>query len=255
MSARAWQVIFETYGIAAHDFDAAPFFLSAQQIKQATADLQSARNADREPRLLCYQATRESRPQLFQALGLFVLPVTNGDYALIRGEGYADVPPVDEPIRVYRSQLGFALETAQVGNSEMQHLDYAYATSLVRTFLNDDSLVLTIRGRKRTPAFSFFVGQHRLDVAGVQTEVDAGFEGREQVVLVEAKNAQTSNTIIKQLYYPYRQWMQTTRKRVRTLFFEKRGKQYAFWEFVFDNPDSYNSVGIVNAQRYEITEA
>ena len=35
------------------------------------------------------------------------------------------------------------LDTSQIGNSEMQHLDYAYASSLVRTFLEDETLVLT----------------------------------------------------------------------------------------------------------------
>ena len=30
----------------------------------------------------------------------------------------------------------------------MQHLDFAYASSLVRSFLEDESLVLTIRGRQ-----------------------------------------------------------------------------------------------------------
>ncbi len=33
----------------------------------------------------------------------------------------------------------------------MQHLDFAYASSLIRTFMEDDTLVLTIRGRKYTP--------------------------------------------------------------------------------------------------------
>lgn len=42
-----------------------------------------------------------------------------------------------------------------MGDSEMQHLDFAYASSLMRTFLNDESLVLSIRGRKYTLEFCF----------------------------------------------------------------------------------------------------
>ncbi len=38
------------------------------------------------------------------------------------------------------------LDTTEIGDSEMQHLDYAYAASLIRTFTEDPSLVLTIRG-------------------------------------------------------------------------------------------------------------
>ena len=86
--------------------------------------------------------------------------------------------------RCYRSKLDFTLDTSVVGNSEMQHLDFAYASSLIRSFLNDESLVLTIRGRKYTPKFEFTVGHNKIVVESVQTEVDAGYEGRHQVVSV-----------------------------------------------------------------------
>ena len=88
----------------------------------------------------------------------------------------------------------------------MQHLDFAYATSLIRSFMDDPNLILTIRGRKYTPEFDFFVNKHKIIVKSVQTEVDSGYESDKQVVLIEAKNSEASNTIIRQLYYPFRQW-------------------------------------------------
>ncbi|MDR2659374.1 MAG: hypothetical protein LBC27_05220 [Spirochaetaceae bacterium] len=59
-----------------------------------------------------------------------------------------------------------------------------------------------------TPKFDFTAGRfnQKIIVESVQTEVDAGYEGKNQIVLIEAKNSQTKNTIIRQLYYPYRQW-------------------------------------------------
>jgi hypothetical protein len=134
----------------------------------------------------------------------------------------------------------------------MQHLDFAYASSLVRTFLNDESLVLTIRGRKYTPKLSFKVGDQILNIESVQTEVDAGYEGKDQVVLIEAKNSTTNNTIIRQLYYPFRQWSQHTKKIVRTLFFEKREKFYSLWQFEFSDINNYNSIELKKSQRFEI---
>jgi len=136
----------------------------------------------------------------------------------------------------------------------MQHLDFAYASSLVRTFLEDDSLVLTIRGRKYTPKFTFKVGNQILSAESVQTEVDAGYEGKDQVVLIEAKNSATKNTIIRQLYYPFRQWAHHTKKIVRTLFFEKRGKYYSLWQFEFSDVNDYNSIELKKSQRFEIIE-
>jgi hypothetical protein len=136
----------------------------------------------------------------------------------------------------------------------MQHLDFAYASSLIRTFMDDPSLVLTIRGRKFTPKFDFFVGNNKINVSSVQTEVDAGYEGESQIVLIEAKNSKTKNTIIRQLYYPYRQWQIQTGKDVYTLFFEKNHKDntYSIWQFAFENPDDYNSIKLVKSAKYRI---
>lgn len=171
----SWQAIFDRYEIAAHDFDAAPFPISAAQIRRACQDFQ--RTSEREVRILGKQDTRESRPQVFRDRGLFLLPVKNGEYVIVKGEGYVDVPGITSPLQEYRSDFPFELETLAVGNSEMQHLDRAYALSLIRHFTEDDSLVLTIRGRKYTPQFDFQVNQFPLRAQGVQTEVAGGYEG------------------------------------------------------------------------------
>ena len=171
---------------------------------------------------------------------------------LLRGEGYVDIPSIVGDICTYQSKLDFQPDTSSIGDSEMQHLDIAYATSLVRTFMQDESLVLTIRGRKFTPRFSFRVGSLQITAESVQTEVDAGYEGKNQVVLVEAKNGNTTNVIIRQLFYPFRQWQQHTPKPVKTLFFEKRANLYSLWQFAFDDVDDYNSIKLERSQCFEI---
>lgn len=205
--------------------------------------------------MLCKQDSREDRPEVFVEKGLFILPVKNGIYAILKGEGYVDIPEIERTTQVYTSKLDFELETARVGNSEMQHLDFAYASSLIRTFLQDDSLVLTIRGRKYAPKFDFCVGRHPIEVQSVQTEVDAGYEGRSQLVLLEAKNAQSRNIIIRQLYFPFRQWSHYTQKKINILFFEKRREQYSLWQFNFKNELDYNSIELVKSAKFEIVSA
>lgn len=248
---RAWQEIFNQYEIDQHDFDKAPYLITATQIKIACKNFEQT--GEKEPRILCTQTTREDRPSVFVERGLFVLPTRNGTYAIIRGEGYVDIPPIKSSPINYSSKLDFNLDTSNVGNSEMQHLDFAYAVSMVRDFTDDDSLVLTIRGRKYTPKFSFVVGRHKITAASVQTEVDSGYEGHNNVVLVEAKNTTTQNTIIRQLYYPYRQWSSYTKKPVSVLFFEKQTEdEYHFWEFIFKNQSNYNSIRLKKSARYRI---
>ena len=250
MNSNSWKVIFDRYKINQHDFNQSPYEITASDIKRATSHF--AKTNEKEVRILCKQDAREDRPDVFLKNNLFLLPIKNGKYVIVKGEGYVDIPKIDEKILIYSSKLDFHLDTSQIGNSEMQHLDFAYASSLVRTFLQDDSLVLTIRGRKYTPSFSFQIGKHRIITEGVQTEVDAGYEGKKQVALIEAKNSQTANTIIRQLYYPFRQWSCYTEKPVKTIFFEKRDNVYSFWEFDFKDKHDYNSINFIKSHRYEI---
>lgn len=249
-SSESWEAIFNTYNILNHNFNISPFEITSRQIKDATAHFRNTNH--KEVRILCKQDSREDKPNIFIENGLFLLPKKNGEYYIIKGEGYIDIPPITTPPIVYNSQLDFSLETSLVGNSEMQHLDFAYASSLIRTFMNDHSLVLTIRGRKYTPEFSFNVGNFLIETRGVQTEVDAGYEGRNQVVLIEAKNSTSRNTIIRQLFYPFKQWREHTVKDVKCLFFEKQGSLYNIWEFTFSDINNYNSITLSRSARYII---
>lgn len=90
----------------------------------------------------------------------------------------------------------------------------------------------------------------------VQTEVDAGYEGKNSIVLIEAKNKANKDTIIRQLYYPFRQWKISTTKEVYTLFFEKRmikkEKIYYIWQYRFKKEDDYNSIELVKSGRFRI---
>ena len=181
-----------------------------------------------------------------------MLPIKNGTYVIVKGEGYIDIPEITKSTKIYHSKLDFELDTSKVGDAEMQHLDFAYASSLIRTFIEDDSLVLTIRGRKYTPEFSFKVGEQEITTKSVQTEVDAGYEGRKQLVLIEAKNSKTKNTIIRQLFYPFRQWSIYTKKKVKTLFFERQDNNYLIWQFEFTNKNDYNSIKLIKSHKFEI---
>lgn len=250
MNDNSWNAIFDAYKIQQHDFDSAPFIISAEQIKRATAHFKKTN--EKEVRILCKQDSRENRPKIFSDNHVFILPIRNGEYAIVRGEGYTDIPPIESTAKIYTSKLDFIPDTSQVGNSEMQHLDFAYATSLVRTFLEDDSLALTIRGRKYTPKFSFNVGKQTITAESVQTEVDAGYEGINQVALIEAKNSQTNNIIIRQLFYPFRQWQHHTNKKVKTLFFEKRGDSYSLWQYEFEDIYDYNSLSLTRSECFKI---
>jgi len=246
----SWEKIFKDNKILEHDFLKDPFNLSAGMIKKSVQNFK--KTAEKEVRILCKMDTRESIPNIMKKNNLFLLPVINGQYVIVKGEGYIDIPDIMGVPEIYNTKLDFNLDTSKIGNSEMQHLDFAYASSLIRTFMEDSTLVLTIRGRKYTPEFSFNVGNQNINVKSVQTEVDAGYEGKDKIVLIEAKNSKTKNTIIRQLYYPFRQWSHHTHKEVFTLFFEKRGGEYLIWLYKFLDENDYNSIKLIKSKKYKI---
>ena len=246
----SWNKIFKDNNILKHDFSETPFYLSAQMIKKSVQEFKKTN--EKEVRCLCKMDSRKNVPDLMKDNGLILLPIKNGQYVIVKGEGYVDIPEINGEAEIYNTKLDFDLETAKIGNSEMQHLDFAYASSLIRTFMDDSSLVLTIRGRKYTPEFSYKIGDNIIETKGVQTEVDAGYEGRDKIVLIEAKNSSTKNTIIRQLYYPYRQWKEHTKKDVFLLFFEKRKTEYLIWQYKFTDKNNYNSIKLVKSKKYII---
>ncbi len=246
----SWKKIFDDNKILKHDFSKSPFYLSADDIKKSVQDFK--KTTEKEVRCLCKMDSRKDLPDIMKENGIFLLPVKNGEYVLLKGEGFVDIPEITGEPEIYNTKLDFELDTSKIGNSEMQHLDFAYASSLIRTFMNDTTLVLTIRGRKYTPEFTYGVGKNILETRGVQTEVDAGYEGKDKIVLIEAKNSKTKNTIIRQLYYPYRQWSEHSKKEVFLLFFEKRADEYLIWQYKFTDKNSYNSIELVKSKKYKI---
>lgn len=210
----------------------------------------------REPRLMMKFDHSSQLPPALKESGRFILPLKNGLYALLKGQGYHRPESCGAPLDFPR-QTRFELRTTDAGISEMQHLDLAFNIGLLGHFLGEPVLYPTIRGRKRSPKFEFIVGPHRLEVEGVQVEIDGGFEGRNTVTLVEAKIGESEDFHLRQLYYPLRFWSTLTKKRVRLVFFtyEPETELYRFREYGFDPEEVYQAPLLLKAACYRIVEA
>ncbi len=247
----SWKKIFKDYKILENDFNKKPFILTAGQIKKSVQNFKTT--TEKEVRILCTLTRREDLPEIMRENNLFLLPIKNGKYVIVKGEGYIDIPEIKSEAIKHKKKVNWDVETSKIGSSEMQHIDYAFIMSVIRTFVEDNTLLQTIRGRKYTPEFDFIVGKSNINVISVQTEVDSGYEGEKQIILIEGKNAKTKNTIIRQLYYPFRQWsLNVPNKKVRNIFFEKRGDEYMLWEYKFMDKNDYNSIKLVKSERYTL---
>ena len=227
-----------------------------------TADLVTLTKKDiesvtgNELRLMAKVDFSADLPIALKKHGYFILPVKNGEYVLVRGDGYHTLEQLQEPPTIFRPRLDFELETLAVGDSESQHLDYSFNVGLIEKFAGTLGLRQTIRGRKRMPAIEFFVGRiGPIKCAGVQVEVDLGCEGRSDVVLIEAKTGGPTDFIVRQLFYPYRQWrLEIPRKATRPMFFcstAVAGKRvYKFWEYEFTNDGQYLSLQLKRGESF-----
>lgn len=210
-----------------------------------------------ELRLMAKMDSSADVPAALRRHGYFIMPIKNGEYVLVRGNGFHVLENLPEPPTIFRPQLDFDLVTLSVGDSEMQHLDYCYNIGLFEKFAGVTGLRQTIRGRKRMPAFEFSVGRLgpiRVQ-AGVQVEVDSGCEGRDDIVLIEGKGGQPPDFIVRQLFYPYRKWRhEIPQKRIRPWFFcsheVARRRLYRFWEYAFADDEQYQSLTLRRGEAF-----
>ena len=242
----AWKKIFNHLDLFTKINNDGLAFITANQIKQI---------ANREPRLMCKFDDRISRSQILKENNVTILPVKNGEYVLINGNGYQDLPSVLEEIQFLEWPFQKRLETLpREPRSESQVIDMAIATGLISNFLEDYDLTLTIRGRLRSSPFKFiFQGDikiHELNVDGVQVEVDAGFEG-EKIYLIEAKMGERDDFHIRQLYYPMRMWMEEgVTKEIVPLFITYANEIISISQYRFGNVQEYSSLELVKTVNY-----
>jgi len=214
------------------------------------------RIARREPRLLTKFDRPEQLPKVLREHDYVLLSIRNGRYLLFPGDIFASVPTAPKPA-AFSPALEFPLRTVGRGAGEMQYLDYAYSAGIISSFADAGCLYLTIRGREFTGAFDFFVGRVGISLDKVQIEVDGGYEGERDIVLVEAKIGSVGSFNIRQLYYPYRRFQALVpSKRVRCLLFtfDLRGAVYALHEFEFPHPEHLDSIRHVRSGAYTIGE-
>lgn len=238
-----WRKIFE---IKKYSLRENLHFVTANEIKQITGQ---------EPRIMAKMDYSIDLPPIFRENGYFLLPVENGKYAIVRGKGFHNLEPVSSKSKIISSKIKFGLTTASRGSSEMQFIDYSFNAGAIEQILNIGSLYQSIRGREFTKPFDFLVNKNKITTKSVQIEVDAGFEGENSIVLLEAKIGTPKDFIIRQLFYPYNNFkIISPNKEIIPVFFtyDLKIKTYNLWIYKFTNHKNYNSIKLVNNVSFKI---
>lgn len=228
-----------------------------------TADELNQASGGKEARLLAKMDTESSRPSVFRKNHLAILPVKNGEYVIFQDnqlKSYFTFSPFYksiEPEEYETSGHIATFETIQPGDktSESLAIDFAFHASLLRTFTGQKDLRQTIRGRRRTGSFEIILpteSETRIIVSGVQTEVDAGYESPTSIILIEAKIGRTDTFHIRQLLFPYLNWLTLTSKPVIPIFFTYTNGLYYFFQLKFG--DQYGEVEVIHCRCFKLKE-
>ncbi|MGE4572274.1 MAG: hypothetical protein AB7E09_05960 [Candidatus Izemoplasmatales bacterium] len=241
-----WNEIFEKYNILKHIDEKSIFRITANQIKEF-----------KEPRLMTKFDNRRSRPRIFKKNNLGILPIDNGEYLIGKFELYENVPKkmIPTPLEI---DLPEYLESIDPDNiySESNALNVALLTGMISNIIGED-LYETISGRMRANDFDFYVhseenDKHKISVKRPQIEVDGGYESKDKLVLIEAKNTDPDDFIIRQLYYPFRFWKMKVNKSIVPIFFTYKNGLYDFYIYKFVDDNDYNSISFVDHVSYRL---
>jgi len=240
-----WTDIFRALGI---DCTQPMYSVAASQIKQI---------AKEEPRLMASIDSAEKLPKVFRECGVFILPVSPDRYVLVKGKGFHELEPVEGEPRRFSARLPFNMTMLAYGTGETRYLLHAYHAGVLSHFTGVREMYQTTGGKMRTGSFEFRVdGSPPIRVEGAGMEIDAGFEGRSDVLLFEAKPRPRKSFLIRQLYYPFRLAREVSQKAVRAFFFvaDPRDHTYALWEYSWEDPLDYEAIRLVRKEKYLIEE-
>lgn len=245
----AWEQIFDKYKILQHIEDKGSFNISAEQIKEF-----------REPRLMAKFDHTINLPKLFSDNQLAILPITRGEYVISHFNAYHQFEVNDSPI--INASLPTHIQSLNDDNifSETIALNCAFASGIIAEFMEDSDIIATVSGRMGSGSFSFNIDDvltdkvHQVNVNNSQIEIDAAYEGVASLALFEAKRDLSEDFLIRQLYYPFRVWKSRLTKQVRSIFLVYSNGIYRLYEYMFDDPDNYNSLRLVKQKNYSLED-
>ena len=243
-----WEEIFKDFSILDKIKENKWFKITADQIRNY-----------KEPRLMTKFDFSSQVPPIFRNNNLGILPINNGEYIIGKYELFKNISNTKyEDIEPKKVELPDFIETIDPDNiySESNALNVALLSGMIKDSIGED-VVETIQGKMRATGFNFDIdgvdGKSYIEIEKPAMEIDVGYEGKNTVVLIEAKNYLPKDFIIRQLYFPYRHWLGKVTKPIIPVFFAYDNGIYTFFIYEFTDANNYNSLELKCIKRYIIS--
>ena len=243
--AELWEEIFSDYNIVSKVNSCGFFKITADEIRPY-----------KEPRLMTKFDYSKQLPKIFKENELGILPIKNGEYIIGHYNLFKNISNTKyDEIEPLKKQLPSYIETIDPDNiySESNALNVALLSGMIEDIIGEP-VVETIQGKMRANGFRFDIegrdGTQTVEIEKPAMEIDGGYEGKNNVVLIEAKNYLPEDFIIRQLYYPYRHLIEKVGKKIIPVFFVYENGVYNFFMYEFENSTNYNSLNLKEIKRY-----
>lgn len=256
----AWQQLFKDKFIYSEVEHKGSFELSAKDI-----------NEYYECRLMTKHDHAAARPLSFTSehQNLSILPISRKKFRIGKYDIYQNLNDFhDRPIYTPLLDNLVSLPTSAEGiRSEQIALACCYTSEILRKFIqihcadSCEVLLPTLSGRMGSTSFDFVVknGTHEdtIKVDRAQIEIDAVYESENAIYLIEAKNHECRDFLIRQLYYPYRLLCNMTncRKPIIPIFMKYVSGCYHFYRFSFEDINHLNSISLKSQAQYSVIDA
>jgi len=215
-------------------------------------------NTVRESRLMAKFDHHVNLPRIFSDNKLSILPISRTKYVIGKFDAYAKVK-YNQEIENKLINFPYNIESIDYNDlySESSALHCAYVSGIIEDVLEEQAK-FTISGRMSTTSFDFNVRNildnslFNVNVKNSQCEIDAGFEGENSILLIEAKNFSVEDFLIRQLYYPYRLWTNKLHKKVIPALMTYSNDVFSFFIYDFEDSSRYNSLVLRQQKNYII---
>lgn len=252
-----WEAIFEEEKILDYISNDSLFYITSKKINQL--NMQNGSTVD--ARNMAKFDFISSLPYIFRENKLSILPDRNGRYVIGQFNAYESLNHSREEIPAKYVTIPAWIEALDYTSitSESIVLNAASITGMFNKIFQTDEIFETVNGKMGSGSFEFTVNDsldadksYPISVENSMMEIDGGYETRDSLILVEAKNKQIDSFLIRQIYYPYRLWKSKVQKNIIPVYLQFYDDTYDFLIYNFTDPDNYNSLQLVDRKRFKI---
>lgn len=213
-------------------------------------------NEFREARLMTKFDQLNNLPDFFKNNNLSILPITRGTYVIGDFEAYHSFEKIySKPVEITAPKK---IESINFDNltSEAMVINAAYLSGILSDFIGDEDIKPTVNGRMSSNRFRFSIKSRKnkefynFGVENSQLEIDGGYEGKDSLMLIEAKNYISDDFLVRQLYYPFRLWNDRIVKSVKNIFLTYTNGLFTLYDYDFAELENYNSLILIKKKNY-----